>query len=248
MLRKALLLVMFLLPLQAGTSLYNLNFDTWSRSKGCWNPYPANATASQRVWDTANPGLSKLGVNSTLPEYEHVAVPGKGKAAARIESKNVLWAFVAGSMYNGRFIRVVGVSGAEMELGVPFTERPARFSGYYHYIPGTVDYAKPPYEGMKGKKDVARIDVLLMDWTAPYRMTTNTDSFLDGDKDPHVIGRALVDIDHGTDDYVHFDVPFEYRSDRKPGYIIITAASSRYGDRFTGADGSVLYIDEFRLD
>lgn len=254
MFRKTLILILTLLPLASTSSPapvpqpYNFSFDTWSRTRGSWNPYPENATKEQRVWDTANRGLALLGVNGTFPEYEHVAVAGNGKAAARIESKKVLWAFVAGSIYNGEFVRIIKTSGAEMKIGTPYRHRPTRFSGYYHYIPATVNYAKAPHEDMKGKPDVARIDLLLMDWTEPYTLDTTTGNFLDGDKDPHVIGRALIDIDKATNGYIHFDIPIEYRSDRTPGYIVITAASSRYGDSFTGADGSVLYIDEFRLD
>ena len=34
---------------------------------------------------------------------------------------------------------------------------------------------------------------------------------------------------------------------RIPRYIVIAAASSRYGDYFTGGVGSVLLVDEFEL-
>jgi hypothetical protein len=33
----------------------------------------------------------------------------------------------------------------------------------------------------------------------------------------------------------------------KDMYIILVASSSKYGDYFTGGDGSVMYIDDFEL-
>jgi hypothetical protein len=47
---------------------------------------------------------------------------------------------------------------------------------------------------------------------------------------------------------VKFTLPLVYRdATRIPSYLVIAAASSRYGDYFTGGVGSVLYIDEFEL-
>ena len=80
-----------------------MDFDTWSKTGGSWYPYAKDAPASARAWDSANKGLSLLGVNTTTPEYDHVAVSGKGKAAAKVVSKKVLWAFVAGNLFTGLF-------------------------------------------------------------------------------------------------------------------------------------------------
>lgn len=46
-----------------------------------------------------------MGINTTMPEYEHVAVSGPGKAAAKIVSRNITWCFAAGSLYTGHFYR-----------------------------------------------------------------------------------------------------------------------------------------------
>jgi len=230
---------------QGGPQIYNMDFDVWSRSGGAWNLYPEDAAEAQKVWDTANHGMSLLGINGTTPEYRHLAVAGQGKAACRIESKKILWAFVAGNLYNGWFGRIVKFSGAELHFGVPFTDRPKRFTGYYHYIPKTVNYAKAPYLSMKGKEDEGRIELILTDWAEPLTIVTNNETFPAGETNPHVIGRAVIDLQGATEGYVRFDIPIEYRSDKTPAYVLITATSSRYGAFFTGADGSVLYIDEF---
>ena len=45
------------------------------------------------------------------------------------------------------------------------------------------------------------------------------------------------------------DLKLEYRAtNRKPTYIVLVCSASKYGDFFTGASGSVLYVDEFSLE
>ena len=242
------LLALFVALTARAQQIRNMDFDTWSKASGAWHLHAKNAPASQRVWDTANKGLSLLGVNGTVPEYEHVAVPGEGKAAAKIESKKVLWAFVAGNLYTGQFHRIVDFSGAEMTYGVPFTARPKSLSGYLDYRPGTVNYAKAPYLSMKGKQDLGSIEVILMDWDEAPRMTTNKGEFIDGVNDPHVVGRGVLDLSRTTDGYIPFEIPIQYRNGKTPKYAVILVAASKYGAFFTGASGSVLYVDEFRFN
>lgn len=239
--------VSYALSAQNSPQLYNMGFDNWSKSGGVWRLYEKDAPASSRIWDSANPGLGKLGINSTTPEYTHVAVEGEGEAAARIESKKVAWAFVAGNVFSGRYIRLVDMAGVETELGAPFNGRPKSLSGYYHYIPRKINYADPPYEDMMGRSDEALIEVLLMDWEKPRRMVSHVDGFIDPENDPHIIGRAQLVIKRGTSGYVHFDVPFVYRNGKTPRYVSVVATSSRLGSFNTGASGSVLYVDEFEF-
>ena len=243
----ALLAVLASLALQA-QQIPGMDFDTWSKTGGSWYPYAKDAPAAARAWDSANKGLSLLGVNGTVPEYRHVAVPGAGKAAARIESKKVLWAFVAGNLYTGKFHRVVDFSGAEMTYGVPFSARPRSLSGYVDYLPKTVNYAKEPHLSMKGKQDLGTIEVILLDWDKAPRMTTNKGEFVDGVNDPHVIGRGLLELDRTTGGYIPFEIPIVYRSGRTPKYAVILVAASKYGAFFTGASGSTMYVDEFRFN
>lgn len=50
------------------------------------------------------------------------------------------------------------------------------------------------------------------------------------------------------DDWQEFEIPISYRSTSKvPTYIQITAATSKYGDYFTGGNGAVLWVDQFSL-
>jgi hypothetical protein len=227
--------------------LYNMSFDVWSKQGRSWNPFPKEASEEQRVWDSANRGMKVLGVNTTTPEYEHVAVPGPGKAAAKIVSQNVTWTFAAGSLFTGHFIRVVNFSGIEMDSGTPFTGRPKSLSGYYHYLPGTINHAKEPYLSRKGKADNGQIEVALYDWPQVLRFVTN-DGHFDPEADPHLIGRGVLLLTRATDGYVHFEIPIEYRRDATPTYVGINILSSALGEYYTGSSNTVLYIDEFQFN
>lgn len=230
---------------QGNEQLYNMSFDNWSKTKGEWCLWSEGAGASRKVWGTANRGLSILGKNCTEPEEEIVAVKGPGKKACKLHSEKVLWAFAAGNLYNGNFVKVVGTSGAELNWGVPFSSRPKSLSGYYYYLPKTIDYAQKPYTHLKGKGDEASIEVILADWDAPQVINTKQGKFVDVENDPHIIGRGVMYIKKGTDGYVRFNLPIEYRNERTPRYVVVIACSSRYGGDFTGGDGSTLYVDEF---
>lgn len=248
-LRYLLLLILgFPFVLTAQDQLYNSGFEHWSKKSGTWYPYPENATQAQKVWDSANKGLSILGANTTTPEYKHLAPGSKGKTAAKIESRKVFGIFVAGNLFTGVFNKTSGTSGAVLTFGVPFNKRPVSLSGWYHYLPGTVNYAKAPHKDRKGKADEGGIDITLTDWTHPLTIDTVKEKFTDSETNPHAIGYGKLILSKGTDGYVHFELPITYKSDAAPAYIIISATSSRLGEFFTGSSDSVLYLDDWQLN
>lgn len=249
MMKKVLisLLTICLCTVTNAQQLYNMSLDVWSKQGPSWNPFPKDASEKQRVWDTANRAMKMLGVNTTTPEYEHVAVPGPGKAAAKIVSRKITWTFAPGNLYTGRFIRLVNFSGIEMDNGAPFSGRPKSLSGYYHYQPGIIDNAKEPYLAMKGKTDNGQIEVALYDWPKARNMVT-TEGHYDPESDPHLIGRGVLKITKMTDGYIHFEIPIHYRRDATPTYVGVNVLSSALGEFFTGSSNSVLYIDELQFN
>jgi len=237
-------LVLASLGLFAQEQLDNMSFDKWYKKGAQW--FPA-ATASERVWGTANKGLSLLGRNGAEPEDKIVAVKGEGKRACKIHSENVLWAFASGAIYTGSWVKLIGTKGAEITWGVPFHSRPKALTGYYYYIPKTINFVRKPYQNRKGKLDEGFIQVILTDWDAPYRVNTVEERFVNTETDPHVIGVGKLLLTKDTGGYVKMNIPITYKNDRTPKYVVIACTSSNGGDYFTGADGSTLYVDEFRF-
>ena len=66
-------------------------------------------------------------------------------------------------------------------------------------------------------------------------------------KDPHIIGYGSVECNTNTNGYIQFEMPIEYRNNRRPTVCVIVCSSSKYGDYFTGGSGSVLLVDEFEF-
>ena len=108
--------------------------------------------------------------------------------------------------------------------------------------------AKAPYTDMKGQIDQSQIVVFLTDWTSQFQINTSSKDFVDLDNDQGIIALGQHNSSNTDTEYVKFTLPLVYRdATRIPNFLVIAAASSRYGDYFTGGVGSVLYIDEFEL-
>ena len=225
----------------AGT-IPNLNFDSWYQDGSAWYP---GASASSRVWDTANGGTASFGCVPTTPEESDV-VHGK---AARLESTTVtvvvITKFAAGNIYIGDFVKVSGV-GAELDWGIPFSSRPLALHGFYKYNPAAIDYAEDPYKSKKGEMDACSIKMYLCDWSAKFRVNTSNKVFLQDD-DPSIIAMCDYTSNVTTNGYVEFTLPLQYRDARTPKYVVIVGAASRLGDYFTGGKGSTLWLDELSL-
>ena len=225
-----------------------MSFDQWSKNKGCWNPYPKDS--KNTTWDTANHGLSILGINGATPEYDHVAVSGPGKAAVKVETKQALGILVAGNIYTGRFLKIVKMSGAKIEMGVPFTGRPKSLSGYIHYIPGKIDVASKNMKNLIGTTDNAKIEISLREGDSLQVVDSTDDKFQNehGASYPGTVGYGVMYFKQDTKGYIRFEIPIEYLSGNTPTNIVITATSSCHAQQFTGSTGSVMYLDEFKLN
>ncbi len=216
----------------AAPAIHNLNFDSWSDSDKMPN------ASGYSVWDSAN---STGMITTTKPVTD--AVSGK---AARLESVTTFGMLAAGNIFTGSFVGVAGL-GAELDWGTPFTGRPLALKGYFKYSPKKIDYAQSPYSGMKGQTDQCQILICLTDWSGPFRINTDAQKFVDFDNDPGIIAFAQFNTSETSTSYQEFVLPLVYRNNRIPKMVVIAGASSRYGDYFTGAKGSVLHIDEFEL-
>ena len=90
---------------------------------------------------------------------------------------------------------------------------------------------------------------MLTDWDKPFTINTSEGIFVDFDAD-YVLayGKFEPEVTSDMPGYEEFTVPLEYRDlTRTPKYIVITVCASKYGDYFTGGEGSVLLVDEFEL-
>lgn len=224
----------------------NMSFDSWYQDGKNWSP---NLSSEHFWWDSGNEGANTVGeVNPTSPTNE-VAVSGEGKQAAKLETKSVLsFKLAAGSLFLGDFGKVEGLSGASLNFGRPYYCKPLSLKGYYSYAPVAIDWAEGPYENMKGEMDICNIYVVLADWeSGSFAVNTSTGTFIDFENDPNIIAYGSLEDNTNTGGYKQFEIELEYRSNRQPTCCVIVCAASKYGDYFTGGEGSVLLVDEFEF-
>lgn len=233
---------------EAAAEVHNMNFDSWYMS----GKAPMPNASGYSVWDSANKATAGLGTIPTKQETGHLAATGEGKSAVKLESMTAFGIMAAGNIYTGAFQKVIGMSGAALEWGTPFTSRPLALKGYFDYTPMKIDMADAAHEALKGQPDTCQIQIFLTDRADRFQINTSEGKFVDvNGSDIIAYGKVESGTVTSTKDglvngYEPFTIKLEYRSTtRKPTQIVIVGAASKYGDYFTGGKGSVLYLDEF---
>lgn len=225
-----------------------LNFDTWFTGEDKKTLYLGEK--SNKIWDSGNKGANTMGTNNpTVPDKTTKVNKAGNESSAYLETKVVASVMAAGNIYTGDFVKAeISLSnpGAQLDFGIPYTCRPTTLSGYYKYQPVNINQAKAPYSHLKGQMDSCYIYVALFaDWDGPFRVNTKTGTFVNLSE---AIAYGEVKDSRTMNDFEPFTIKLEYRDKTKiPNYILIVATASKYGDYFTGGEGSKLWIDEFEL-
>lgn len=245
---------------EGATALENGNFDDWYQSGKTW--YAASESyfsANGSFWDSSNPGTTTgagaiVNINPTQGNSEVVHTAG-GKSA-RLLSHFVsvfgITKFAAASIYSGSFVGLVGTNGAKLNFGQPFTARPTQLTGWYNYTPKNIDQRgsnTPNGIGEKGTPDLCSVYIALL---TERIQVDNTDmsTFPDWNTDPRVIAYGEMSDAEAvpTNGWKQFTINLKYADlEKKPTHILILSSSSKYGDYFTGGEGSLLYLDDFEL-
>ncbi len=227
----------------------NMSFDDWFKNGKHWYAN-VDLTDANFWWDSGNEGANTLNeVNPTKPEETDVAVAGDNKKAARLTSSTAAGQFAAGSLFLGDFGKAtLSPMGAKLNFGRPYYCKPLSLKGWYNYAPVTIDKTKAPYTSMAGKSDICQVYVVLADWPDGYfEVSTGDSKFIDFDNDPNIIAYGSLENNASTNGWVEFEIPIEYRNNRRPTTCLIVCSSSKYGDYFTGGVGSCLIVDEFEF-
>lgn len=165
----------------------------------------------------------------------------------------------SGNLFLGTFDVNIAVTRPleATHFGVPFSNVPSYFSGSYKYRPGET-YCEPDTDGnlvpVPGLKDSFSLYSVLFE-TEPDHEWLDGNNVLAADN-PYIISTAEIPDPHASEDWVAFSVPFVYRPGksidaqklRDGKYsIAIVMGSSKEGDRFCGAIGSTLMVDELSI-
>ncbi len=233
---------------QATEVLPDGDFEQWWKNGKIWCPWAEGGT---QFWDTGNTGAATLGESNVQPsDYVPQGLTGKS-AELKTEFKGFagIGKLAAGSIYTGSYKKTDGTNGI-LDFGRPWTLRPTKLRGYYQYTNGDINYSNKEMEYLKGRPDTCSIYIAMTDWTAPYEIRTNPNNRQLFDKNAsYVIAYGQLERGTSMEAYEEFEIELEYRSTSIiPSYIMITCASSKYGDYFTGSTSSLLYVDQLSLD
>lgn len=246
---------------ESDAALPNGNLDSWYKSGKTWYAVSeSDYNDGNLFWDSSNPGTTTGAgalVNKNPTQGSNAIVHTPGGISAELKSQYAsafgIGKFAAASLYTGQFNSLVGTDGAKIDFGRQFTSRPISLHGFFHYTPVKIDYLggnQPEGTVQKGNDDICSIYIALAKKTYTVD-NTNTGTFIQFETDPNIIAYGelpLSECVNTNGQWKEFTIPLKYKNlDEKPTHIIIVASSSKYGDYFTGGNGSVMYLDDMSL-
>ena len=181
----------------------------------------------------------------------------KGTYSARLASNEAVGILAAGNIFTGYYVKTDGTNGV-LSVGREYDgSHPSKLRIYANYRPGSGVKIRDGNEsfvpdGFAGGNDHGQIYVALT--TAPIEIRTNPKSrklFNKDDAEVLAYGQVTWTEAFGADGSLEMvEIPLEY-NDRaktsKPTHLVIVCSASKYGDYFSGAAGSVMYLDDFEL-
>ena len=253
---------------ETNIDLYNQNFDDWFvkdngglRKTQTWYACTSDYYSQNGpFWDSSNPGTTTglgaaVNINPTQENTTTVHTAG-GKSAelkSQFASAAGIGKFAAASLYTGKFNSLVGPNGAKIDFGQAFTSRPIALKGYFQYTSAAINYVgdnQPANTVNNGDPDLCSIYIALSKKTYTID-NTDTSTFIDFAGDSNIIAYGELSANEcvtTNGQWKEFNIPLKYKSlTEKPSYIIIVCSSSKYGDYFTGGEGSTMYLDDFEL-
>lgn len=164
-----------------------------------------------------------------------------------------------GSLFLGKFITDTENTLKSSKFGIQFSKRPQSLKGYYKYTSGSEFYTCESVETCHiatldpTKTDECSIKAVLYttnayepDWSDCLTGEAGANNIYTSDR---VV--AIASLESGSkDNWTEFNIPFEYKQSfvsSKKHRMAIVFSSSKEGDKFWGAPGSTLIVDDIEL-
>ncbi len=243
-------------------SIPNGSFEDWSTYSASTLLGTKNVTLPWSVgdkeasfWGSGNEGSATA--NKTLTN-KTTDMLNSGTYAVKLQSDEALSILAAGNIFIGHYVETDGTNGV-LSLGREYNgTHPDKMTMWVNYRPATGvkvnkgEEANVP-DGFAGGSDHGQIYVALT--TAPVEIRTNPSKrkLFDAEGDETVLayGQVTWTEAFGPDGQLQkIEIPFTYNErakTKKPVYLVMVASASKYGDYFSGAKGSVIYLDDVEL-
>ena len=231
------------------STLPGMTFDDWWLDGKVWCPWAEGGTST---WDTGNKGATTLGESNSVPSDD--TWNGKAGKSAELNTKfvgiGIVGKLAAGNIFSGEYRKTDGTNGI-LGFGRPFSGRPTRLKGHFKYKCANISHSSDDnFKYLIGRPDTASIYVALTNWSEPYEIRTRPGNRQLFDKNAdYVIGYGELLCGKTIENWTDFSIEIDYRrTNERPTHIIIVASASKYGDYFTGGNGSTLCIDDFSFE
>lgn len=244
----------------AKVQIANSSFDSWGTYKdvnsGTFTIDPTPGLGFG--WGTANLKLLGMGVQGAMPIDRN---GGKAAELVTSEQNTIFKGFVvaAGTLYTGVFnmnLDYITQPRKMTNFGIPYTARPKSVSLELKYEAGKqLKQAEVNSLGKYYIKDINGVDkgqvlVQLVKWKGSGSIV------YDGNTSPNidVIAEYELVIDGANNPYKNWStvtLPLAYSSKfdgQNPSHIVVIMSSSKEGDKFIGAYGSKLSVDNFVIN
>ncbi len=241
--------------------VYQYSFEKYTLSESgnyyIWSDLPDTETPN---WSTANAGFELARKKSAKIE-DYPTTPDangyKGACVKLTTCSTGSWGVLtnkriaAGNLYIGSFDlgKALTETLKSTRFGATTDRKPLRFSGYYKYQPG--EELQENGTVIEGVDNGALYAVVYKNHDAKGNAVVLTGE--DITTSPQLVAMARVDVQK-NEEWKNFDVPFAYTQDidkellANGGYSFsVVCSSSENGDRYIGALGSTLWVDELSI-
>ncbi len=215
--------------------------DNWATGNAGYQLSKGTAAPDEYPTDTLQHGRHGYGVRLTTCDT--------GPLGAMVNKP-----LAAGNLFLGSFDMTSALMDAlkATRFGIPFDKTPVTFTGYYTYQPGA-NYQDEQGQTISGKIDSCAVYAVF------YRNHDAAGNAVTLYGDDVKTSKQIVAIaDAGylkpTKDWTQFKVTFTYTDEIDPevlenqGYsLTVVFSSSNQGDRFMGAIGSTLCVDDVKI-
>lgn len=250
------------------TSLYKYRFERWIENAKLHYEMPVEYGmdgTEQHPWSSSNVGVAMYQQFKTPDLYPVHSVTNAygGKNAAEMRTQkgpgkifdSLVIPVVAGSLFTGtmNLLNAMKDPLTATQFGLPFSEKPIRFKGYYKYKVGEGKYIYPEGKQPHSEKDFCAV------YSVFYKVDEET-KVLDGTNiltHKNIVAIAKLNDRNPTpgDDFQSFDIAFDYSKsdhvvdfDKNDYKLAIVFSSSFYGDYYEGVPGSTLVVDDVEIE
>lgn len=244
----------------------NAGMEDWTKIGKVVEPFSSSLNDDTAFWDSGNHGSTTISADDNLT-IQNTSIKHGGYSSAQLTSKFVgllgIGKHGAGNIFTGKFAGTEQTTNGKIDLGRPFNQsHPDKLRVWVRYNPAVADKGGNNNYIKKGEYDEGQIYIALAtdvhQARTAYPETLVVEDHLPDvfvafgqrsftTSDPDFVNNGFQDENGGMK---MVEIPFNYlekAKDETPLYLVIVCAASKYGDYFSGGEGSTMYVDDFEL-